>query len=111
MALGTKIESYSAKKDDQNVRIQLGYDAVKSMNLKGDDNESDEKKPDGYSHMMIHKYEISLFPFEGRLDSPFETHFTSISTEEEKKKLGGSWPPQANPKDLVPVLKKKVSLP
>ena len=80
------------------MRIKLGYDAVKNMNLKGDNNESDEKKPDGYSHMIIHKYEISLFPFEGRLDSPFETHFTSISTEERKGETRRKLVPSAQPK-------------
>ena len=54
------------------------------MNIKDDDNEYDEKKPDGYYHMMLHKYEISMFPLEGRLDSPFETYFTSVNTEEGK---------------------------
>ena len=107
--MGTKIESYSAKKDDQNVRIQLGYDAVKSMNLKGNDDESE--KPDGYSHMTIHKYEISLFPPEGRLGSPFETYFSSISTEEGIGVTRGELAPSGQSKDLVPVLKKKVSLP
>ena len=52
-ALGTRIESYSTKGYDQNVRIHLGYDAIKSMNLISDDGESEE--PDGYAHMTRHK--------------------------------------------------------
>ena len=79
-ALGTRIESCSRKECDQHVRIHLGYDAIKSMNLIGNDDEAEE--PDGYSHMTSHKYEISLFPPEGRLGSPFETYFSSISSEE-----------------------------
>ena len=35
--------------------------------------ESDEEKPDGYSNIINIKYEVSLSPFGGRLDSPFET--------------------------------------
>ena len=55
------------------MRIRLGYDAIKDMDLKSDIEESNEKRPDGYSHMIIHKYEVSLSSFKGRLDSPFES--------------------------------------
>ena len=43
------------------------------MNLKGNTRESDEKKPDGYSNIVNVEHEVSLSPFGGRLDSPFET--------------------------------------
>ena len=79
-ALGTRIDSCSRKECDQNVKIHLGYDAIKSMNLISNDDESEE--PDGYSHMTSHKYEINLLPPEEGLSSPFETYFSSISTEE-----------------------------
>ena len=59
-ALGTRIDSCSRKECDQNVKIHLGYDAMKSMNLISDDGESEE--PDGYSHITRHKYEINLLP-------------------------------------------------
>ena len=54
------------------MRIHLGYDAIKSMNLIGNDDESEE--PDGYSHMTSHKYEIYLLPPEEGLSSLFETY-------------------------------------
>ena len=63
------------KKHSPTTRIRLGYDAIKDMDLKGDIVESHEKRSDGYSHMIIHKYEVSLSPFRGRLGSPFESSF------------------------------------
>ena len=101
-ALGTRIETYPTKEDDQHVRIHFGYDAMKSMNLISNDDEAEE--PDGYSHMTSHKYEINLFLPEKGLDSIFETYSSSVNTEE-----GIGETPQANSK--VPVLKKKVPLP
>ena len=43
------------------------------MNFKGNSRESDERKPDGYSNIVNFEHEVSLSPFGGRLDSPFET--------------------------------------
>ena len=79
-ALGTRIESCSRKECDHNVRIHLGYDAIKTMNLISDNGESEE--PDGYSHMTRHKYEVKLLPPEEGLSSLFETRSPSTSKKE-----------------------------
>ena len=42
-ALGTEVESNTERRDNPTVRIKLGYDAIKDMNLKGNTKESDEK--------------------------------------------------------------------
>ena len=67
------LDSIQLRRNDNKTRIRLGYDAIKDMNLKGNTRESDEEKPDGYSNIVNVEHEVSLSPFGGRLDSPFET--------------------------------------
>ena len=74
-SLGTEVESTPVKKDSPTTRIRLGYDAIKDMDLKGDTVESHKKRSDGYSHMIIHEYEVNLSPFRGRLGSRFGSSF------------------------------------
>ena len=68
-----ELDSKQLKRNDNTTRIRLGYDAIRDMNLKGNTRESDERKPDGYSNIVNVGHEVSLSPFGGRLDSPFET--------------------------------------
>ena len=68
-----ELDSKQLKRNNYTTRIRLWYDAIRDMNLKGNTRESDKKKPDGYSNIVNVGYEVSLSPFGGRLDSPFET--------------------------------------
>ena len=93
-ALGSRTDSCPGMEGDQIVKIHLGYDAIKSMNLISNDNESED--PDGYYHMTSHKYEINLLsPGEG-LSSPFERQHSPANTKEEtgetQREVSGSTP-------------------
>ena len=68
-----ELDSKQLESNDNKTRIRLGYDAIRDMNLKGNTRESDERKPDGYLNIVNVGHEVSLSPFGGRLDSPFET--------------------------------------
>ena len=54
-------------------RIRFGYDAIRDMNLKSSSRESNEVRSDGCLNLIKLEHKVSLFPFGGRLDSPFET--------------------------------------
>ena len=91
------------KKDSPTIRIRLGYDAIKDMDLKGDTKESNEKKPDGYSNIIINKYEVSLSSFGGRLGSPFETLFK----DSEISVIAGGREEETRQNSALPVQSKK----
>ena len=82
-ALGEKINPYSRKEYDPDIRIHLGYGAISTMNLISNNGKSEE--PDGYSHMTRHKYEVRLLPPEEGLSSLFEKQPPSTSTKEATK--------------------------
>ena len=59
-------------------RIRFGYDAIRDMNLRSNSRESNDVGSDEHLNLIKLEHKVSLFPFEGRLDSPFETS-SSIS--------------------------------
>ena len=92
--MGTRIDPCPRIEYDQNVKIHLGYDAIKSMNLISNDNESED--PDGYYHLTSHKYETNLLPPGEGLSSPFERQHSPANTKEEtgetQREVSGSTP-------------------
>ena len=79
--LGTRVDPCTRTECDRNIKVHLGYDAIKSMNLMSNDNESED--PDGYYHMTSHKYEINLLPPGEGLSSLFERQHSPANTKEE----------------------------
>ena len=102
-SLGTEVEATPVKKNSPTTRIRLGYDAIKDMDLKSDFEKSNEKRPDGYSHMTINEYKVSLFPFRGKLDSPFESSFK----DSEISVIAGGREEETRQNSALPVQSKK----